>query len=184
MSPMPETRHPEATRLAQRVPPRLARWATEVFIATVAYPNVEAWILFAIMDRESLGGDALQPKGARGQGDNGHGRGLCQIDDRAHFSFTSARFDDRLALWQEPVFNVLYAARLLHRNLIAAKGDHLVAIAAYNCGLTKALQCALQARSAGERLAALDKCTTGGNYVSDVLRRRSEYLSGGGVPNV
>lgn len=164
---------PQLLALSIKLPDRLARWAPQFVAAELCY-GVDPLLLAAIIDRESLGGDALKPKGPAGTGDNGHGRGLGQIDDRSHVSFLSATFDGGAPLWQDPTFNVMYAAKLLRKNLDRF-GDEAAAVAAYNCGpgnVRTALARLPAGASAAERLAAVDKRTAHGNYASDVLRRR------------
>lgn len=134
----------------------------------------------AIVDRESLGGEALKPQSPAGFGDGGHGRGLAQVDDRYHESFITARFDDAVTpIWTDPTFNILYGARLL-ANAHRLTGSWLVSVAAYNAGLTRATRASRTVSGNDELalLAALDRATTGGNYVSDVLRRRDSFIAG------
>jgi soluble lytic murein transglycosylase-like protein len=141
--------------------------------AEICY-GVDPLLLAAVIDRESLGGDALKPKGPAGTGDGGHGRGLGQIDDRSHASFLAAKFDSGAPLWQDPTFNVLYAAKLLRKNLDRF-GEEGPAVAAYNCGpgnVRAALARLPAGASADDRLAAVDQRTAHRNYASDVLRRR------------
>jgi soluble lytic murein transglycosylase-like protein len=164
------------------LPPRLSTWRNEIAAACLAYA-IDPLLVAAIMDRESLGGTALVPQGARGTGDHGHGRGLMQIDDRAH-EFVQYRDDAGRFLWQDPAFNVLYAVRLLDRNIMQLGGDMPAGVAAYNCGagrVRKALSALAPATPYLERLAALDKLTANGDYVTDVLRRRITFLSR--IPN-
>lgn len=158
-------------QLRAKLPSRLARWAAELWHAAELY-HVSAVVLAAIMDRESLGGDALVPRGPTGSGDFGHGRGLMQIDDRAHPAFVAT------GLWQEPAFAVLYGARLLRQNLDAFQGDYPAAIGAYNAG-AKRVRFALAALPPGapqdKRIAAIDMVTTR-CYVSGVLAIRDQLL--------
>lgn len=164
---------PKVLAVSMTLPDRLARWAPQLVAAELCY-GVDPLLLAAIVDRESLGGDALKPKGPTGVGDSGHGRGLGQIDDRSHPSFLAATFDGGPPLWQDAAFNLLYAAKLLRKNLDRF-GDEAAAIAAYNCGpgnVRAALARLPVGASAAERLAAVDKRTANGNYASDVLRRR------------
>lgn len=157
------------------MPLRLAQWAPQLEAVALCYPSVDPFLLAAIIDRESLGGLALAPPGPGGLGDGGHGHGLGQIDDRSHGSFLAAKFEDGDSLWAEPAWNLLYAGRLLSKLLHATAGDVPVSVAAYNCGLHRA-QSALaplpQVGTRAQRIAALDKVTTGGNYVSEVLKGR------------
>lgn len=164
--------------LLSRLPLRLGRWAPQFLAAQLCY-GVDALLLAAICDRESLGGEALTPKGPTGTGDGGHGRGLMQVDSRAHPVFVGAVFDDGVSLWKDPSFNILYAARLFARNLLLLDGDESAAIAAYNCGAQKARRVLASLEPGTDtsgRIAALNAVTAGGDYVSDVQRRRTNYL--------
>jgi hypothetical protein len=159
------------------LPPHISRWKSQLEAAELCF-GVDPFILAAIIDRESLGGKALNPPTAGGTGDGGHGRGLGQIDDRYHRSFVDAMFDDGAFLWRDPTFNILYAARLLKRNLDASDGDYATAIAAYNCGLKRARYAA--GASQGEtRIAALNAVTTGRDYVTDVFARSTAFRGEG-----
>lgn len=134
----------------------------------------------AIIDRESLGGEALQPKGPGGLGDHGFGHGLAQLDGKFHHRFLIAEFESGARVWTDANFNILYAARLLGRNMLAAGGRYLVAIAGYNARLErvqKAVVALGENPTRAQVLAACDACTTQGNYVSDVLERRSKWTS-------
>lgn len=171
--------------LTARLPARVARWAN-LFVAAELCFGVDPYVLAAIIDRESLGGDALTPKGPAGTGDHGHGRGLGQIDDRYHHRFVHAGFDDGRPLWKHPVFNVMYAAWLLGRNLGLANGDYPVAIAAYNCGASRALAVLKELPgddNIAKRIERLDPLTTN-KYVSGVLAIRAQFLESKGVGHV
>jgi hypothetical protein len=164
--------------LKAMLPERLSRWLPQLIAAELIF-DVPVPLMAAIIDRESLGGDALRPKGPSGYGDRGHGHGLGQIDDRSHGGFLGARFWDGVRLWAEPTFNILYAARLMRSNLTASRGDFHLSIAAYNCGLTKA-RWELEKQHGAitdeeSRIAVLDSATAGGNYVSDVLSRWKKF---------
>lgn len=160
------------------LPARLARWMPQFISATLCF-QIDVPTLAAIIDRESLGGDALKPKGSMGYGDSGHGHGLGQIDDRSHGGFLHARFWDGIPLWADPTFNILFAARLMRSNLNNTQGDMPLSIAAYNCGLKRARWMLDRKKdivtSEATRIAVLDSATAGGNYVTDVMRRRREY---------
>lgn len=160
--------------LEARLPPRLGQWARYFAAAELCF-DIDAFTLAAICDRESRGGDALRPRGPTGTGDIGHGRGLMQIDDRHHKSFIQSSSDDGTPLWKQPAFNIMYAARLLAANKAFFDGDEAAAIAAYNAG-AGAVQRALGAMNDTERIKRLDEITTNDNYLSDVIRRRSDFL--------
>ena len=116
-------------------------------------------LLAAIMDRESLCGDALTPKGPQGTGDHGFGCGLMQIDRRFHPIFC-----EFVSQWGDPYQNILYGASLL-RGYIRKLGSQERGVCAYNAGPTKV------SNSGFTAVADLDTLTTGKNYVSDVLHR-------------
>lgn len=165
--------------LATKLPPRLGRWWKELSGGALAY-GLDVYLLAAIMDRESLGGEALKPPNSAGTGDRGHGHGLMQIDSGSHRDFLVALFDDGVPLWTDPAFNVLYAARLLHRNLATLGGDYVPAVAAYNAGLSRVRRALLKLPkypTPQVKLATVDALTTGKDYVSDVLRRRAKFTS-------
>jgi soluble lytic murein transglycosylase-like protein len=151
----------------QRLPPRLARWALEIYCAAALY-RLEPVVLAAILERESRGGEALSPPGPAGVGDGGHGRGLMQIDDRWHGAFVAT------GLWAEPVIALVYGARLLRQSLDALGGDYPAAIGAYNAGIGRVRQVLAglsPTASLGQRIAAIDRVTTNA-YVAGVLRMR------------
>jgi soluble lytic murein transglycosylase-like protein len=156
------------------LPPRLARWASQ-FKAAAACFDIDVAIFAAIIDRESLGGDALQPKGPGGVGDKGNGRGLGQIDARYHGSFIQACGPDGIALWRDPTFNLMYAAKLLRMNLGVSGGSYPAAIAAYNASLQSVLRVLRSTPPGADKTKALDELTTGKNYVSDVLARAERF---------
>lgn len=153
--------------IAERLlPPRIARWRRELAAASLA-TGVDPVLLAAIMDRETNGGDAkgYEPRGSpAGTGDGGHGRGLMQIDDRAHAAFCSGD------LWRRSDFNVLYGAHVLKEALYAFSGRELPALCAYNAG-------AVRVRRAMGAGRTPDSVTTGGDYGTDVLSRRDVWLS-------
>lgn len=142
------------------LPYRAWRWRNEV--QDVAnQTGLDPYLIWAIMDRESLCGDALFPKGSpQGVGDGGHGRGLMQIDDRYHSDFCSD-----IKLWGDAYQNILYGATLLQTYIRTFKGDRAKGIASYNAGPTKVR------KSGFSTIGDLDTLTTGGNYVSDVGQR-------------
>lgn len=156
------------------LPVRISRWSSYIELAGKAFA-VDPFIIAAVMDRESLGGEALTPKGAAGVGDKGHGRGLMQIDDRYHSSFIAAKAPDGTPLWTKPLWSVLYGAQILAHNFYIFDGDIAAAIAAYNAGARR-VRTAITALGESEaRLKTLDSLTAGGNYVTDVLERRREF---------
>lgn len=157
------------------IPPRLARWVDVVQPIALHY-GLDPLLVLSVIDRESLGGDALTPKGPGGTGDGGHGRGLCQVDDRSH-PFTSCTDDAGRFLWADPWLNVSYACRLLRRLLDTFHNDSAAALAAYNAGagrVQRALATLPKDATQRARLAVLDPLTAHGNYPSAVLAKRDE----------
>ncbi|AKQ66516.1 hypothetical protein A176_003428 [Myxococcus hansupus] len=142
--------------------------------------RLDPLLVLALMDRESLGGDALTPKGPLGTGDHGHGRGLMQIDDRAHKGFVGAVDDLGRPLWRDPAVNVHYSCRLLRRNLDSLNGYVAGALAAYNAGLGRVRSvfgCVAADASDEHRQVMVDSVTTGRDYSADVFRRRAEFAA-------
>lgn len=166
-----------------KVPARLAQWQ-DVVGPCALYFKLDPALVMAIIDRESLGGEALKPRGPSGTGDGGHGRGLAQIDDRAH-PFTSCEDDTGRALWADPWFNVSYACRLLARLMLTFKGDVAAAVGAYNTGagnVRKALAGLPTTALLSERVKVVDRHTAGHDYVADVLARCDSFLGAAVLP--
>lgn len=159
------------------LPKNLYRW-WDLCVAAEHLHGVESALILAILDRESLGGEALRPRGPEGLGDKGHGRGLMQIDDRYHKEFCAELMTDGSPAWANPWRNVEYGARLLHGHLerfLRRPRPTDAAIAAYNAGADAVdrvfLELTEPVTEYRER-RELDNITTGQNYVTDVLRRR------------
>jgi len=148
-------------------PYRLERWRQLIEDAATAY-NLAPELIAAVMDRESGGGVYLTPVGPAGTGDEGHGRGLMQIDDRAHPDWCAQVDDSGTPLWQLPEHNIAKGAEELARNLILF-GDVPSAVAAYNAGDGKVRRLILMVPRPS--IHQLDQLTTGHDYVSDVLDR-------------
>jgi membrane-bound lytic murein transglycosylase MltF len=147
------------------LPARLAQWELHFRVAASEF-EVDPLILAAICDRESLGGNALDPKGAAGVGDKGHGRGLMQIDDRAHHAWLKTNE------WRDALTNIRKGAEIFAGDLQRFRQQQApeptrCALAAYNCG-------AATVRKALERSLPVDHFTTKQDYSADVTRR---YLS-------
>lgn len=150
-------------KLTNALPGRIGQWARQLAVAARGTHPADVdelrWglVLGAIMDRESAGGRTLNPRGPAGVGDFGHGRGLMQIDDRAHPEFTTGEE------WKDPQANITYGSKLLRSLYDAGGGDLRAAIAAYNAG-PRALT-----------LTDPDVITTGRNYSADVLARADSF---------
>lgn len=139
-------------------------------------PGIEERVLAGLIARESRGGFALTPQGPGGTGDEGHGRGLCQIDDRSHASWIAT------AQWWEPDTNIRYAVQrvllpdyayfsgLLFLDATAERPVRVLrsTLASYNCGPRLVRQCITDDLD-------VDTYTTGGNYSQEVIRLGEIY---------
>ena len=159
-----------------RLPKHLLPWLAFAHDAGAAH-GVDPMLVLAVIDRESLGGLTLTPVGPTGTGDDGHGLGLMQIDERYHGDWARKTNDDGVALWQLPGENIDMGASILAANLHTLEGYEPGAVCAYNASMAKVRTTLARLADAGEatRLLALDRLTTGGNYVTDTLARRTRY---------
>lgn len=169
----------ELQMLIDGLPPRLAQWAAPLYCIQFVCVGLDPVLVAAIMDRESLGGDALKPKGPTGTGDAGHGRGLMQLDDRTFSSFASATWPNGLPVWQDSTINIYVGARHLwtYRQRASRLWPEVldataVALCSYNAGFGRAREAGQGGAYNGAVLIAeLDKVTTGKDYVSNTLQR-------------
>lgn len=162
------------------LPKRLRPWA-DFFEEAAKIFHLDPFLLAALCDRESLGGLALHPPGPEGTGDGGWGLGLLQIDRRSHRAFCAAKLADGRFAWQDARRNILHGAAIYASGLKALDGDEILAIAAYNAGVTRVKRVLASMPKPVTRAAILgrmDSITTGGEagpYVSDVLARRDRF---------
>lgn len=171
----------DPAKLAKVLSPQLARWSS-CFVGAEIVTGVDAILLAPICQRETDGGESkyLDVRGPSGRGDQGHGHGLMQIDDRFHASFIAAIGPDGVPLWKKPEWNILYAAEILAGNFLYFAGSEAAAVAAYN-GSAKKIHDALI--SAGVLIPAAneacfeiaDSFTTGKDYSRWVLAKRDLY---------
>ena len=153
-------------------PFRLWRWRYEIQQAA-DFHGFEPALVAAIMDRESLGGEALNPPTRLGVGDFTHGKGLMQIDDRSH-----AQFCESIETWGNALLNVMKGCEVMSWARGLCKG-HLPGIPAiYNAGwarqhngVTTPWIRELYAANPTPEPISLDKYTTGNDYCTDVLSR-------------
>lgn len=140
--------------------------------------------LWAIASRETN----LNPLYLKKKGDNGHGHGLMQIDDRSFAQWCMRKNDEGVFLWQvarecilmgaavyrekrqdisrllgKGSFNFKRRAHTINDNAVSAEDSIALPIASYNCGAGGALM--------GFKEGNIDKYTTGADYSEDVLRR-------------
>lgn len=176
--------------------PSYAQQYAGIIMQVANEEDLSPYLLAAIMSRETDFGmsRSCSVKGPACTGDNGHGRGLMQIDDRFHGDWLSEND------WKDPYTNVKKGAQIFKesRRYLAARprtpevivprgtkvpagtyidarpleGDFLLqaALAAYNAGQLNALR----AVSAGINV---DAVTTGGDYSADVLQRMQRFIT-------
>jgi hypothetical protein len=178
---MTKTNHINLGRVIQAAKRRLPifraaaakyQWPEEVdnLLAIDLGPDWMAWVLMGICSRESQFGLLLDQEG---KGDNGHGHGEMQIDDRSHGRFCAS------GKWRTLADSLDY----VHRAVIVPAFNYLgerfdlfdenyerlfwATVAAYNCGpgnVFRALQTGQDP----------DVRTTGRDYSQDVRRRARE----------
>lgn len=95
---------------ARLLPVRSQPFAQDL-LAVSAQSGISATILWAIMEWESRSATALTPPNPAGTGDNGHGRGLMQVDDRYHAEWLASN------PWWEPRTNIDKGAAILNQKL-------------------------------------------------------------------
>jgi hypothetical protein len=133
-------------------------------------------VVAAVMMRETGGGLSrwCNPRGPACLGDDGHGHGLMQIDDRSFPEYCSG------PEWKDPASNIEFGCRVLAEKRAYLR-DHLpggsglsvdelerAAVAAYNCGEGNI-------RQAIERGEDLDHRTAGQDYSRSVLAFAADY---------
>jgi len=159
-------------------PFRLWRWRFEIQQAADKY-GFEPALIAAIMERESQGGEALTPPTRLGTGDGGHGRGLLQIDDRAHPAFCS-----NIELWGDALQYVMFGAMVLDWGRKTTGGHIEGAVACYNTGWAREkngviiphlreLYASVKPRL--PTIEELDRYTTGHDYVKFVMDKFAVY---------
>lgn len=145
--------------------PSHARHLAEDLLCAARFYGLDPCLLAAVCERESNYGHALD---AAFTGDRGHGRGLMQIDDRAHSQWLA--HND----WRDTEINLAKGAEILRQSLgyFAIRPEvpdavrESAGIAAYNAGPGAVLRAVLAEKHP-------DSVTTGRNYSSDVLRRKA-----------
>jgi len=133
------------------------------------YYHLDPALVAALVDRETSGENVV--------GDKGNGFGLMQVDRKSH-AFATCEDDTGRRLAMDPWMGVSYGCRLLRRLMDLYRNDSAAALAAYNAGqgrVSRALAVLRPDASQVERLLVLDAVTTGGDYASDVLRRRDAF---------
>lgn len=135
------------------------RYADQIF-ASARRNGIPVLLLAGVPWYESSFGEQLTPKGPGGTGDNGHGHGLMQIDDRTWGAWLAAND------WANPAVNIEKGAQILAAEL-AHFGDARAALAAYNAGRTAV-------RRAISKQQDPDSVTYLKRYASTVLAHKDE----------
>lgn len=142
----------------------------EMIAATAARYDHRPEVIAGILLRESRGGEILDEEGL---GDQKHGHGLMQVDDRSFAAFCSSE------KWKDPAANIEFGAGVLDmkRTYLFARTKGLAeqeleraAIAAYNCGEGRVLQSIMEGED-------VDTHTTGGDYSRAVLAYAGAYAA-------
>lgn len=166
------------------LPPRISQWWLHLKDAAKAH-GVDVFLLAAIMDRESCGGRTLTPEGPTGTGDNGHGRGLMQIDDRSHEEFIEQVLPTGKPAWQDAWTNIAMGAQILahalerFKNFPDCPDPEIAAVAAYNAGegvVLSRMEDITRPVGVSDLVRELNPITSGGDYLSDVFIRRSRFM--------
>jgi hypothetical protein len=106
--------------------PSCVRFGSEIAAAAITF-DVDPTVLAAIAAQETGGPDT--DSGNNVIGDDGHGYGIFQIDDRSHADFTSTPGA------MNPAENAAYAASMISQLIEKYDGDEHAALSAYNAGL-------------------------------------------------
>lgn len=168
--------------------PSYGRQYADIILRVAEEEKVPPAVIAGLLSRETDFGrsSGLDVKGPGGRGDNGHGHGLMQIDDRSWGDWLKAN------RWQDPYVNIKQGTRILKGKLafLSAKGkgtikiggkqypdvrplsgDALYAagIAAYNTGEGNVIRNLAQGKPA-------EVSTHGGDYATDVVKRARRYV--------
>lgn len=171
--------------------PQRVRKYWPLFLKSGLAFDLDPFVVAGICDHESLCGLTLNPEGPAGKGDNGHGHGLMQVDDRSHKAWLEQLGPDGVPLWQDPEANILKGSSILaqardfFRTSPKVPGvtqlDPLVmGIAAYNAGtrrVARAVELLTQPAKEETLLDAINWVTSGHSYVTDVQRRAAEFAA-------
>jgi LysM repeat protein len=167
----------EVMQEAQRLRP-LFEWAGQQYGFSPA-------LLAAIAVRESECGLGLDE---RGLGDNGHGHGIMQVDDRSFGGLFDARYPH---LWTDPMWSIATGTAILDSKWqylskqTPLEGRELTwaAVAAYNCGEGNVGKVAAQLAGLSvdddEFWRIADTYTANHNYARQVWRDTNEFVKQG-----
>lgn len=171
LSPLAQSAINNAGLFGLAIPSEAAPYAATI-LAVSEETGVDPFLITAVLMRESRAGLALD---AEGRGDNGHGHGLMQIDDRTWGSWLVAND------WLDPYTNIKKGAEILASNLSYFEGRGLVepeltraAAAGYNAGPGRVWS---WIQDSGNP----DAGTAGHDYGASVLAMAQGYEGGFGV---
>lgn len=164
--PLPPTPS-EAERFRMKAPAHVQPYVNAI-LQVSQETGVAPELIYAIGETETNWGTnpLCKPKGAACTGDNGHGRGLMQIDDRSNAEWL--RNND----WTDPVVNIRRGVEILRQKRAYLKSrvpETLLpraCIAAYNCGEGNAAKSFREGKD-------VDARTAHGNYSRRVLETMS-----------
>ena len=182
------------------VPPRVNRWWS-FFVESGARTQIDPYLLAAICDRESAGGDELIPDGPAGTGDFSARCAVCRLaragkpgkevnclkcgrlmtvpvlgHGRGLMQIDDGSHAAWLAThdWRDPQVNIEGGAQILFDTLRACGGDLDMGVAGYNAGAGAAIKAVShvdRTTPRALRIAALDAITAIGPS------RRPDYVS-------
>jgi len=98
--------------------PSYARSYAPIILRVSRDEGVDPFLIFALGDRESGWGTQLD---AAGKGDNGHGHGIMQVDDRSFAQWIASNN------WRDPYTNVKKGVQILKGKLVFFMGRSKVA---------------------------------------------------------
>ena len=155
-----------AAEIGTKAPFLLARQYADTIAANAVriYPRAPrwfAWLFIAVVDRETGWKNIL--------GDNGHGHGLPQIDDRTWGKWLAANENGL-----NPLTAIPKGMEILADSLQTFYPNYRAGVAAYNCGAGNVRR---SLKDSGG--ASPDLYTTGHNYGLDVLHRFRRFVPPG-----
>lgn len=115
-------------------------------------------------------GNHLPAPWAIADDDLGFGRGLMQLDRSVHPELMVNLPNSTTPLWADATSNILAAAKIHANNLAYFHGDKLKSFSAYNTGIHN-VELAVKN---GKRP---DEYTTGHDYGTDCIKRRSQWVN-------
>lgn len=156
------------------------KYRSSVYAVAQTIGKFKPSLIAGLICEESHFGLILKPRGPAGVGDNGHGHGLMQIDDR-WWEFA------RTGNWQDPMENIFFGVNYLKGLYDALKADSRVpealllpgALAAYNCGLKNVLKAITRGWDVDYFTSKDENSGLRGDYSKDVLKNAQYFIDNG-----